>query len=231
MARKHILVIDVGGTQIKLLASGQKERTRLPSGSRLSPRKLVKAVQKATKDWKYDVISIGVPAPVTGGRVADDPVNLGRGWKRFDFEKAFGKPVRVMNDAAMQALGSYDGGRMLFIGLGTGLGSALIVDDVLAPLELAHMPYRDGRDFEYFVGTKGLERLGHRRWLSEVKRVVGILRIGMQADYVVIGGGNVKELKKLPPYSRAGSNRHAFAGGFLLWNDRKEAKRILKMED
>ncbi len=174
-------------------------------------------MREAAKGWKYEAVSIGYPGPVVHSRIVSDPHNLGGGWVGFDFRKAFGKPVKVVNDAAMQALGSYQGGRMLFLGLGTGLGSALIVDGVIEPMELAHLPYKNGRTYEDYVGLAGLKRLGKKKWRKHVFDVVKQLKAGLQADYVVLGGGNARLLKKPPPGSRPGDNANAFRGGFRLW--------------
>jgi polyphosphate glucokinase len=212
-----ILVIDVGGTHVKLLATGQTQRRRLDSGPGLTARMMVAAVKPLVADWKYDAVSIGVPAPVVDGRVVAEPVNLGGGWKKFDFAAAFGCPVKVINDAAMQALGSYRRGRMLFLGIGTGLGSALVSDGVVSPLELAHLPYRKHRTFEDYVGLRGLERLGKKRWREHVLVVVELLRRAVVCDDLVLGGGNVRFLERLPPGARLGSNAHAFTGGYALW--------------
>jgi len=214
----NILVVDVGGTNVKLLASGRPERIKIDSGRTLTPERMVSVVRQATSGWTYDVISIGYPGPVRNGRPAVDPRNLAPGWVGFDFERAFGKPVRIINDAAMQALGSYAGGRMLFLGLGTGLGSALVVDGIVQPLELAHLPYRRGHTFEEYLGIAGLERLGRRRWRHYVADVTQRLRDAMQVDYVILGGGNAKKLDEPPPGARLGANANAFAGGFRLWN-------------
>jgi predicted NBD/HSP70 family sugar kinase len=213
----RILVIDVGGTHVKVLATGHKERVEISSGPKMTPTKMVAAVRAATRDWKYDAVSIGYPGPVVRGRPIIEPVHLGTGWVGFDFKKAFERPVKIINDAAMQALGSYQGGRMLFLGLGTGLGSALIVDNVLEPLELAHLPYKKGRSYEDYVGLAGLKRRGKKRWQHHVAEVVQQLKAAMQVDYVVIGGGNARLLKKLPQGTRLGSNRDAFQGGYRLW--------------
>ena len=213
----RILVIDIGGTHLKMLATGHRTPIKLPSGSTLTPKRMVRLVKEGAGDWEYDAVSIGYPGPVVHGKPLSDPHNLGPGWVGFDFHRAFGKPVKVINDAAMQALGSYRGGRMLFLGLGTGLGSALIVDGVLEPLELAHLPYRHGRTYEEYLGAAGLKRLGPKKWRRHVAAVVAALRAALQADDVVIGGGNVKKLPKLPADTRLGSNARAFAGGFRLW--------------
>jgi len=214
----RILVIDVGGTHVKLLATGHKKRVEFDSGPKMTPSKMVAAVRAATVGWKYDVVSMGYPGPVVHGRPLNEPHNLGHGWVGFDFKKAFGRrPVKIINDAAMQALGGYQGGRMLFLGLGTGLGSALIVDNVLEPMELAHLPYKNGRTYEDYVGLAGLERQGKRKWRHQVNKVVQQLKCAVQAGYVVVGGGNAKLLKKLPPGTRLGDNSNAFQGGYRLW--------------
>lgn len=221
----HILVVDVGGTHVKLLATGRTVKRQLDSGPRLTPRRMVAAVKTLVADWRYEAVSIGVPAPVVRGRIVAEPANLGRGWKGFDFAAAFGRPVRVINDAAMQALGSYRRGRMLFLGIGTGLGSALVTEGVVVPLELAHLPYRKRRTFEDYVGLRGLKRLGRKRWQSHVLAVVELLRNAIACDDLVLGGGNARLLKRLPPAARMGSNAHAFNGGFALWRNQAPAAR------
>jgi len=213
-----VLVVDVGGTSIKVAATGRRTRVRIPSGKSMTPQRMVRLVREATKGWTYDAVSIGYPGPVHGGKPAREPHNLGRGWTRFAFETAFDRPVRVINDAAMQALGSYTRGRMLFLGLGTGLGSALVIDGVVAPLELAHLPYRKGRTFEEYVGKAGLKRLGKHRWRRHVSRVTRQLGAALDADEIVLGGGNAALLRRLPAGARRGSNQHAFAGGYRLWS-------------
>jgi len=215
----RILVIDVGGTHVKVVATGHKQRVEFPSGPKMTPAKMVAAVRAATAGWKYDVVSMGYPGPVAHGRPLGEPHNLGHGWVGFDFKKAFGgRPVKIINDAAMQALASYKGKRMLFLGLGTGLGAALIVDGVLEPMELAHLPYKKGRTYEDYVGLAGLKRLGKRKWRRNVNEVVKLLKAAMEADYVVLGGGNARLLKKLPPGSCLGNNANAFRGGYRLWS-------------
>ena len=211
-----ILVLDVGGTHVKMLASGHKVRREFASGPKLKPKRLVACVKKLTQDWTYDVISLGYPGRVLQGRPIADPRNLGKGWMGFDFSKAFAKPVKIVNDAAMQALGSYRGGRMLFVGLGTGLGSAFIADGVLEPMELSHLPYKKGT-YEDYLGLRGLKRLGKKKWRRCVKRVIEDMRAALEPNDVVIGGGNANLLKRMPPGCRAGSNDNAFAGGFSLW--------------
>jgi polyphosphate glucokinase len=219
---KNILVIDVGGTHIKLLAAGQREQRKILSSPTMTPTKMVRDVKLATRDWEYGRISIGYPGPVTHGRPLCEPHNLGTGWVKFDFAKAFGCPVKVVNDAAMQALGSYRGGRMLFLGLGTGLGSAMIVDGILEPMELAHLPYRKGRTFEDYLGIRGLKRCGKAKWRREVTAVVERLMEALEPDYVVLGGGNAKLIKNLPPNTILGDNRNAFIGGFRLWESKAQ---------
>ncbi len=218
----RILVIDVGGTSVKVRLQGEPEVRKFPSGPELVPAQMVEGVKNVTADWQYDAISIGYPGPVVHGKILLEPVNLGRGWVDYDFRAAFGKPLKLINDAAMQALGSYEGGRMLFLGLGTGLGSALILDNAIAPMELGHLPYKKGRTFEEYVGTAGLERRGKRKWQLAVADVVSRLKDALIADYVVLGGGNVKKLDELPPGSRLGANTNAFVGGERLWTDQPE---------
>ena len=212
-----VLVIDVGGTHVKLLATGRRTPVKFDSGPHLTPAVMVRESLAATAGWRYDVVAIGYPGPVRAGRPLADPHNLGRGWRRFDFARAFHHPVRLVNDAAMQALGSYDGGRMLFLGLGTGLGSAVVEDGVVQPLELAHLPYREGKSFEDYLGIRGLERLGHHKWAKHVAIVAELLRNAVIADHVVLGGGNVRKLGRLPRHCRRGDNSNAFRGGFRVW--------------
>lgn len=214
-----ILVIDVGGTHIKLRLQGLDEVRKSPSGSTLTPHDLIAKVQADTRDWSFDRVTIGFPAPVVDGALQQDPVNLGPGWLGFDFTAAFSCPVKLINDAAMQALGSYEGGRMLFLGLGTGLGTALVFNNFLVPMELGHLPYKKGRSFEDYVGQAGMKRLGRRKWKDVVFDVVARLRRAFVAEYVVLGGGNVKKLDELPPACRPGDNRNAFLGGLRLWNE------------
>ena len=217
-----ILAIDIGGTHVKVLATGRKKHLQIDSGPTMTPKKMIAAVRAATAGWKYEAVSIGYPGAVVHGHPVAEPNNLGRGWVGFDLRKAFGRPVKVINDAAMQALGSYRGGRMLFLGLGTGLGSALIVDGVLEPMELAHLPYKNGRTYEDYVGLAGLKRLGKKKWRRHVADVVAQLEKAFQADYVVLGGGNAKLLKRLLPGTRLGDNANAFIGGFRLWQEHAE---------
>ena len=222
----RIVVIDIGGTHVKVYSTGRKEPLKIESGPTLTPKELVKAVKAKTTDWKYEVISIGYPGPVVHGKPLSDPVNLGKGWLGFDFEEAFGRQVKIINDAAMQALGSYRGGRMLFLGLGTGLGSALIVDGVLEPMELGHLPYKHGKTFEEFVGTAALKRVGEKKWIKNVFDVVEQLKNALQPEYVVLGGGNSKRLKTLPGGTLLGNNEDARKGGLRLWaNSRRRTPR------
>ena len=216
-----ILVVDVGGTNVKVRATGHRAPIKIASGPTLTPREMVRAVRDATKHWKYDRVSIGYPGPVRDGKPMQDPWNLGPGWVGFDFRKAFGKPVRLVNDAAMQAIGSYEGGRMLFLGLGTGLGSALMQDDVLIPLEVGHLPYRAGKSYEQWIGEAGFQRLGKRRWRRHVTTIVELLSAAFLADYVVLGGGNIRHMKRLPKGVRRGKNANAFKGGTRLWKSRR----------
>jgi polyphosphate glucokinase len=213
----RVLVIDVGGTNVKMLATGQKEPRKYPSGPTMTPRRMVRLVKKSVRDWKFDCVSLGFPGPVINQHPLREPHNLGGGWMGFNFRKAFGCPVRIINDAAMQALGSYKGGRMLFLGLGTGLGSAMIVDGVLQPMELAHLIYKNGKTYEDYLGLRGLERSGKKKWRKHVVTIAKKLKIALEADYVVLGGGNSKKLKNLPPGTRLGSNENAFLGGFCMW--------------
>lgn len=215
-ARK-ILAIDVGGTNVKIQATGQEEVRKIPSGFEMTAKRMVSEVGKNTKDWSYDVISIGYPGLVVDERPLVEPRNLARGWVDFDYAKAFGRPVRIMNDAAMQALGSYDGGRMLFLGLGTGLGAAMVLDGEVIPMELAHLQYKKGKTFEDYLGLRGLKRLGKKKWSVAVADIVKDLKKAAAADYIVLGGGNVKKLKKIPPGARQGANANAFLGGFRMW--------------
>jgi polyphosphate glucokinase len=219
-----VLVIDVGGTHVKVLATGRREAVKFDSGPTLTAAEMVKQVKALTEGWVYEAVSIGFPGPVIHGRPLHEPHNLGPGWVRFDFERALGKPVRVINDAAMQALGSYAGGRMLFLGLGTGLGAAAIDDGHVAPLEIAHLPYKKGRTYEDCIGARGLARLGRKRWERRVHEIAEELRNALVCDYVVLGGGNAKLLKSRPPRTRLGDNSNAFLGGFRLWMgaDRRE---------
>jgi polyphosphate glucokinase len=215
---KTVLAIDVGGTSVKILATGQSERRSFSSGPTLTPRRMVSDVKKLAGDWMYDVVSIGYPGPVAGDRPIAEPYNLGRGWVGFDFGAAFGCPVKVVNDAAMQALGSYKGGKMLFLGLGTGLGSTILVEGIVQPMELGHLPYKKGT-YEDYVGRAGLERHGKKKWRRDVADVVARLIAALEPDDTVLGGGNVKKLKTLPPRCRAGDNANAFRGGFRLWEE------------
>ncbi|MFN8572421.1 MAG: ROK family protein [Gemmatimonadaceae bacterium] len=220
-----VLVVDVGGTHIKISIAGSRSVRKLDSGPDLTAARMVRAVIPATVDWPHDVVSIGYPAPVRDGRPLHEPHNLGGGWRRFDFAKAFGCPVRIVNDAAMQALGSYQGGRMLFLGLGTGLGSAVIDHGRLEPLELAHLPYREGKSYEDYLGTRGLKRVGRSKWRRHVGTVAELLRAALICDYVVLGGGNVKQMDAMPPGCRRGNNANAFRGGGRLWTAHETPRR------
>jgi polyphosphate glucokinase len=213
----HVLVVDVGGTQIKVRATSGKQVVKIPSGPDMTPRVMVKAVRDATAGWTYTNVSIGYPGVVLHGKIAAEPVNLAPGWVGFNFTKAFAHPVRILNDAAMQALGSYKGGRMLFLGLGTGLGTALILDNVVAPMEISHLPYKKGKTYEDYVGKAGLERLGKRRWLQHVTAVIALFKTALEVDDVVVGGGNAKRLAKVPRGVRIGDNSNAYLGGVRLW--------------
>ena len=218
----NVLVIDVGGTHVKLLATGRRTPVKFDSGPHLTPAVMVRETLAATRGWRYEAVTIGYPGPVRKGRPVADPFNLGRGWRRFDFARALQKRVVILNDAAMQALGSYDGGRMLFLGLGTGLGTAVVEEGVVQPMELAHLPYRDGKSFEDYLGVRGLERVGHHKWAKHVGVVAEMLRAAVVADHVVLGGGNVRKLRRLPPHCRRGDNSNAFRGGFRVWETRPQ---------
>jgi polyphosphate glucokinase len=212
-----VLVLDVGGSHVKCIATGQKAPIEFISGQRMTPARMMKNILKVTSGWQFDAVSIGYPGVVRRGRIVRDPRNLGPGWIGFDFEAAFGCPVKIINDAAMQALGSYEGGKMLFLGLGTGLGSALIVDGVIAAMELGHLHSGGGHDYEYFLGEKGRKRMGNKKWRRKVEEVVDGFREALLPDYIVLGGGDVAHLKRLPPQTRRGDNAYAFLGGFRLW--------------
>jgi polyphosphate glucokinase len=214
----NVLVIDIGGTHVKVLATGQQEPREFASGPKLTPEEMADGVKKVARGWKYDVVSIGYPGVVLHGCPIAEPHNLGKGWVHFDYQAAFGRPVKVINDAAMQALGSYRGGKMLFLGLGTGLGSTLIADGIVEPMELGHLPYKKGT-YEEYVGQHGLERWGKAKWRRHVADVVARLAAALEPDDVVLGGGNVNKLKELPPGCRAGDNSNAFVGGFRLWEE------------
>jgi polyphosphate glucokinase len=212
----NVLVVDVGGTHVKILATGQDEPRRFPSGPLLTAEQMVATVKDLAGEWTYDVVSIGYPGPVLLGRPVAEPRHLGPGWVGFDYQAAFGRPVKLINDAAMQALGSYQSGKMLFLGLGTGLGSTLVVDGIVEPMELGHLPYRKST-YEDYVGIRGLEQRGKKKWRLYVADVVALLTAALEPDDVVLGGGNIKKLKQLPPGCRAGDNANAFRGGFRLW--------------
>lgn len=225
MKKKRVLVIDVGGSNVKLMISRSGKRRKFESGKNLTPRKMVAEAKKQIGDWKFDVIAIGFPAPIYKGKIVVDPKNLGKGWVGFDLRKAFGKPVRIINDAAMQALGSYHGGRMLFLGLGTGLGSALLWDRTVLSLELGDLPYLDDLSVEDWLGDSGLEKFGAKRWQTEVRRVVSDLKKSFIADYVVLGGGNAKLVQNWPAGIALGHNRNAYTGGARLWQSSAGGKQ------
>lgn len=212
-----ILVIDIGGTNIKMKVNYQEEIVKIPSGPTLTPLSLIADVVTHTASWEYEAVTIGYPGPVSHGKIIQEPANLGRGWVGYDFAMFNGKPCKLINDAAMQAMGSYEGGRMLFLGLGTGLGSTLIVGNVVCPMELGHLPYRKEKSFEQYVGVAGMKRLGRNKWQTVVFDVVARLKHALQVEYVVLGGGNTKKLDELPPGCRAGDNANAFRGGERLW--------------
>ena len=216
-ASPKVMVIDIGGTHVKILATGRRVKRQVESGPAMTAGQMVDDVKKLAEGWDYDVVSMGYPGPVLHNKPMLEPAHLGPGWVGFDFGAAFGKPVKIVNDALMQAVGSYEGNRMLFLGLGTGLGTALIVDRVAQPMELAHLPYKKGRTFEDYVGEAGLTRLGKKKWRHEVFAVVERLKAATEPDYIVLGGGNVRLLDKLPPGCRRGDNANAFKGGFRLW--------------
>lgn len=213
----NVLVIDIGGEHVKALATGQTEARKFVSGPTMSPEQMATGVKELAKDWKYDAVAIGYPGPVVRDHPTVDPHNLAPGWVAFDYHAAFGCPVKMINDAAMQALGSYNGGKMLFLGLGTGLGSALVVEGIVVPMELAHLPYGKGT-YEDYVGARGLHRLGKKKWRERVTDVVERLRAAFEPDEVVLGGGNIAKLKELPAGCREGNNANAFLGGFRLWD-------------
>jgi polyphosphate glucokinase len=216
----NVLVIDIGGTHVKIMATGHGKERKAESGPKMSAQDMVDTVLDLAGQWKFKAVSMGYPGPVVHGKPVLEPKHLAPGWVGFDFERAFSRKVRIVNDALMQAVGSYEGGRMLFLGLGTGLGSAMIVENVAQPMELAHMPYKDGRTFEDYVGEAALEKSGQEAWQKEVAAVVARLQAALEPEYVVLGGGNVRLLDELPPGCRRGDNKNAFTGGFRLWGKR-----------
>ena len=222
----NVLAIDVGGTHVKILATGQKQHREFASGPTFTPPKMIAGVKALARDWKYDVVAMGYPGPVLHGRPVAEPHNLGRGWVGFNYAKAFRRPVKIVNDAAMQALGSYEGGKMLFLGLGTGLGTTMIVDGIVEPMELAHLPYGKAT-YEDYVGLRGLLKFGKKKWRKHVEDVVVRLAAALEVDDIVLGGGNAKKLEKLPPGCRLGNNANAFLGGFRLWKgvSKRKARR------
>jgi polyphosphate glucokinase len=222
----NILAVDIGGQHVKVLATGQTEPRRMNSGPSLTGLQMIDGVKTMAADWSYDVISLGYPGQVVHNMPAHEPVNLGAGWIGVDYAAAFGKPVRIINDAAMQALGSYQGGRMLFLGLGTGLGSAMVVDGEVEPMELGHLPYKKRLTYEDFVGQRGLVRLGKKKWRLEVAALIETFRAALEPEYIVLGGGNAKHMKELPPDVRLGDNSNAFIGGFRLWEEAKPRAHV-----
>ncbi len=216
-APQRILVLDVGGSHVKVSLGSHGAPRKFVSGPKMTPGQMVKGVRELVGPEEYDAVSIGYPGVVFRSRIAAEPFNLGRGWVGFDFEAALGKPVRIINDAAMQAVGSYTGGRMLFLGLGTGMGATLILDGVVEPMEFGHLPYKRGRTYEQYVGQRGLERLGKKKWRKEVTAVVAQLSHALEVDYVVLGGGNARLLKEVPKPARLGANSNAMTGGRLIW--------------
>jgi polyphosphate glucokinase len=216
-----ILVLDVGGSNVKIQAAGNRQRLKFPSGPEMTPARMVATVKKLVAGWDFEAVSIGYPGPVVSHRIVREPHNLAAGWVGFDFKKAFGRPVKIVNDAAMQALGSYRGKRMIFLGLGTGLGSAMVVGGQIIPMELAHLPYRKGRTYEEYLGAKGLERMGKKKWITHVFEVVGLFQAAFVVDYMVLGGGNARFLETLPPNTFLGNNANAIRGGFRLWTEPK----------
>lgn len=216
---KIILVVDVGGTHLKISTSGSRKLIKLPSGPTMTAAQMAAAVRKAVVGIKYDAVAIGYPGPVINNQPVLEPHNLGRGWVKFDYKTAFGRPVKIINDAAMQALGGHRGGCMLFLGLGTGLGSALVIKGHVLPLELAHLPYKKNRSYEAYLGTAGLKRAGKRKWRGDVAVVVGLLKKALLADHVVLGGGNARLIKTFPPGVEPGRNTNAIRGGYRLWSE------------
>jgi polyphosphate glucokinase len=224
--QKKILVVDIGGSSVKLMISAEEKRRKFPSGPKLAPAEAIAQIKENSRDWAFDAFAIGFPAPVRDGKILSEPTHLGKGWEGFDFARALGKPTRVINDAALQALGSYrGGGRMLFLGLGTGLGSALVWQDHLFPLELGHLPYCDEGIIEHVLGDAGLEELGRKEWQRETLRAIRFLKQALIADYVVLGGGNAKLLEKLPDGFELGHNRNVHPGGLRLWETDPETKK------
>ncbi len=224
-AALRILVLDIGGSHVKVALPGRPDEVEVASGTRLTPQKMLRKLRPVLRGERFDRVSIGYPGIVVRGRIVSEPAHLGRGWAGFDFERAFHRPTRIVNDAAMQALGSYHGGRMLFLGLGTGLGTALVLDGEIEPMEIAHLPYKKGRTYEDYVGEAALERLGHKKWQKEVRDVTCLLTAALEPEYVVIGGGNERKLRRLPPKSERGDNRNAILGGLRLWDPAATAPR------
>jgi polyphosphate glucokinase len=223
----NVLVVDIGGTHVKVASTDQRVPIKIPSGPTMNATQMARQVLAATKSWKYDCISIGYPGPVIHDHPVAEPHNLAAGWIDFPYNKTFGKPIRFINDAAMQALGGYRGGRMLFLGTGTGLGSAMVFDGVVIPLELAHLPYRKGRTYEEYIGLAGLEQFGKKRWRKYVLDIISRLQAALVCDYVLLGGGNAKYMKNLPPHVILGSNSNAVEGGIRLWQNPEELKILV----
>jgi polyphosphate glucokinase len=226
---KNVLVVDIGGTHVKVASTTQREPLKIPSGPTMTATQMAEQVRLGTRGWKYDCVSIGYPGPVLHDRPLAEPHNLAPGWIDFPYQKAFGKPIRFINDAAMQALGGYRGGKMLFIGIGTGMGSAMVFEGVVVPLELAHLPYRKGKTYEEYVGKAGLEHRGKKRWQMSVLDVIERLRAAMVCEYVLLGGGNAKLMKGLPAHVVLGANSNAIDGGIRLWQSASERKRLLAL--
>lgn len=225
---KRVLVLDIGGSNVKIALSRQRIEQKIPTGPTMTPGRMMRAVMRAVRGERFDAVAIGFPGLVRAGRIVGEPPNLGRGWVGFDFERVLRRPTRVVNDAALQALGAYRGGRMLFLGLGTGLGTAMVLDGSLAPMELAHLPYKKGREYEHFAGEAGMLRLGRRKWQKEVFDIVARLYTALEPDYIMIGGGNARRLKALPPHSLRGDNRDSITGGERLWNEAR-VRRLARL--
>jgi len=223
----NVIVIDIGGTNVKVASTQQRVPLKIPSGPTMNAQLMVEQVQLATKGWKYDYVSIGYPGPVVHDHPLAEPHNLASGWIDFDYQKAFGKPIRFINDAAMQALGGYRGGRMLFLGIGTGLGSAMVFEGLVVPLELAHLPYRKGKTYEEYVGRAALEQHGKKRWRESVLDIVERLKAALVCEYVLLGGGNAKLMKNLPAHVILGANSNAIDGGIRLWQSPEERKLLV----
>jgi glucose-6-phosphate isomerase len=221
---RRILILDVGGSHVKVAFSHQTTEIKVPTGPQMTPGRMMQRVLRVLRGKRYDAVTVGYPGLVVHGKIARDPANLGPGWIGFDFQAVLHKPTRIVNDAAMQALGGYRGGRMLFLGLGTGLGSAMIIDGQVAPMELAHLPYKKDEEYEWYVGEAALERMGRKKWQKEVFTVVSLFAAALEPDYITLGGGNTRKLKRLPPHCERGDNRDAIVGGVRLWDDDRKAR-------